>query len=119
MTQTGTSADDGNVTRHGKEEVRPKKGGRRASLTSVDFVGEGAPRSAGHAAPRASRASGSRERVPRAAGRADVLGPSVRVDSARAALLPYAAPVADWLLFLAERLAAEYLREMTRQDTAP
>ncbi len=54
-----------------------------------------------------------------ASSHAGPLRPSSRVDSARVALLPYAPPVADWLLFLAERLAAEYLREMNGQDTTP
>ena len=117
MSQTGTFDDDGNVTRHSNEEDRPKKGGRRASLTSVDFAGEGASRSAGRASSRRSRASAPRRRKPRVAGRADVLGPSVRVDSSRAGLLPYTPPVADWLRFLSELLAAAYLRELNGQDT--
>jgi hypothetical protein len=113
--------DGGNIANEQSDEVRRRNRARQTGLGPVDVAGDGPPRSSkpDRRFPRAPRKSAPRRRVASAAGHAGPPPPSVRVDSARAALLPYAPPVADWLLFLAERLAAEYLREMTRQDTAP
>jgi len=41
------------------------------------------------------------------------------VDGASAPRLEFAPPVADWIIFLAERLAAEFLREAGQEREAP
>jgi hypothetical protein len=41
-------------------------------------------------------------------------GTSDAVDSGRASSLPYGPLVSDWLAFLAERLTAEFLRDVAR-----
>jgi hypothetical protein len=42
-----------------------------------------------------------------------------RVDRTPGTSLPYGAPVADWLGFLAELLATEFLRESGSQEARP
>jgi hypothetical protein len=117
MTPANDQDGSWNAGDQGKDEIRRRRGGRRASLTPVDLAGErtsGSPRRA-----QASPKPASRRRVVDASGHAGPLHPASRIDSGRAGLLPYAPPVADWLRFLGELLAAEYLREMNGQDTAP
>jgi hypothetical protein len=41
------------------------------------------------------------------------------VDGASAPCLEFAPPVADWIIFLAERLATEFLREAGQEREAP
>ncbi len=41
------------------------------------------------------------------------------VDGLRGAPLEYPPPVADWLAFLAERLAADFLKEVAEGETTP
>jgi hypothetical protein len=41
-------------------------------------------------------------------------GTSDAVDSERVSFLPYGPLVSDWLAFLAERLTAEFLRDVAR-----
>jgi hypothetical protein len=105
--------------------LAPRRGRARASgarwTRNGPATGRVVPREHGPC-PRvtAQTMMGSADR-PRLAGVGEHRSPSparVSVDSRSDPLLSFAPPVADWLAFLADLLAAEVLRDMTRGNDA-